>query len=184
MSMTLQEKFINLSNSNKKSDRFYAQFLGLPENVSNILGRQLKMIGRPEINFASEIVRRRGYTYKDKQEVTFEPISASFFDDENSITSMLLYAQVFRQINKYPDVFGQTDAGDERDYRFDIKVDYYNSIGEKTETIILRDCFISSLAHGDTMYSTDEDKELTVTIEFDNLDIPTFDEFSKVLKRA
>ena len=160
------------------------KFYKLPENVSNILGRQLKMIGRPEINFEAEVQRYRGNTYKEKMNATFEPISASFSDDENGVTSTLLYAQVMRQLNKYPDVFGNMDAVNQRDYKFDIEIDYYNASGEKTDTVVLVNCFISSISHGDNMYSDDTEKEITVTFEFDNLDMPMFDEVEGALKKG
>ena len=62
-----------------------------------------------------------------------------FKDDEESVTSMFLYAQIFRQLNKHSDVFGQNDAGKERTFTFGIKVQFFNSLQEPVEEYILKD---------------------------------------------
>lgn len=179
--MSLSESLATLQNKNKRSDNFHITFYNYPESMGNILGRQAKSITRPNIRFNEMTMRRRGFTYKTKEDVIFDPVTVSFFDDDDSYTSTILYAQVMRQLNRHTDIFGQDDAGTERDYRFDLKIDFYNANQVIVETFILRKCFIQELQHEEHSLDQDDEKGLSITLEYDNIDVESFDKLKEIL---
>lgn len=183
---TLEERFLNLNNKTKRSDNFIVEFLGLPENVSNILGRQVKNIVRPTISFNPAETRFRGARYQDKGSVEFQPTTISFFDDEGAITSTLLYAQVFRQLNKFKDINGlPPDANfKEREYKFSVRVKLYDSQEEIVEEYVLKNCFVTEISHFDPEMTDDTETVLNVTIAFDNVGIKIFDEYLEFLDES
>lgn len=173
--LSLQDRLTNMTNNSRRNDNFYTTFYGIPENISNVLGRQVKSVTRPTFEIQTTDVRRRGAIYKDKQNLYFTPVSIAFYDDDASVTGTFLYMQLFRQQNKYQDKYGKWDL--ERDYRFDIKVETYNSHNHVTEGFILRDCFIQSINHSDPVIADSSNCEIVVMVEFDNVDILVFDEY-------
>jgi len=173
--MTFEERLLNMNEKNRRVDNFYVTFYGIPENIANILGRQVKSITRPTINYEVENTRHRGNTYKDKQKLTFEPVTLAVYDDENSVTSTFVYVQLFRQQGKYTDKFGQ--MGLDRNYRFDIKVEVFNSSNQAVEGYYLRDCFVQNVDHSDPVIASADECEIILSIEYDNLDILIFDEY-------
>ena len=177
----LDHYMTNLSLHDRKVDSFYASFLGMPENVSDILSRQLIDCSRPDLNFEFSEFSHRGNRYKDKAFVRFEPITLRFADDENSITSHVLYGQIFRQLNKHPDIFGNIDAGEDREIRFGIKLELFNSTDKVVEAYQFDKCFISSLKHADSSITDKSDSSIDVTIQFDNISILTFDQWIEVI---
>lgn len=180
--MTWDERLQNMNEKNRRNDAFYVTFLGIPENISNILGRQVKSLTRPTFEFMITDKRYRGEVYKDRENLNYTPMSVTFYDDENSIVSAFLNMQVFRQLNKQTDKFGRW--GVDRDYRFDIQIQLFNSSKQCTEEFIVRRCFIQSLNHSDPDISDDSDCEITVMFEFDNIDIKLFDELLSVNVRS
>ena len=166
---------VTLNNKNKRSDNFYLTFYNIPESMGNILGRQAKNITRPGLNFEPFEQHRRGFTYKDKGKVAFDNVTMMFFDDEDNFTSNIIYAQVMRQLNRHTDVFGSYDAVDDREYRFDVKAEFYNSTGLVTESYTFKRCFISSVQHEDHNLDSDEEKSITVILEYDNLEVNSID---------
>ena len=171
----LEKKLVNFTDKNKRNDSILVTFFGLPENMANILGRQVKSVTRPTFEVQTYDTRFRGNTYKDKENITMTPISVAFYDDENSITTNILYMQLFRQLNKYPDKFGI--EGKDRNYRFDMKVELFNAEREVTDAFIVKSCFIQSINHSDPDMADSADTEIVVMIEFDNVDIKVIDEF-------
>lgn len=171
---------INRNNKSRKADDFYVTFMKLPENVSNILGRQTKRISRPNLTFETSIINRRHNAYNEMNQVRFEPVTLSFFDDENGLLSQTLYIQLFRQLNRGEDITGRWDVLD-RDYKFDVKMEMFNSVGDVVEGYVLRDCFISSMDHNDAE-TTDEDtlSEINVTLTYNNIDFFIVDKYVKL----
>ena len=168
---------INRNNKNRKADQFYVTFFKLPENVSNLFGRQTKSIGRPSLQFQTSNINRRYNQYTDMHQVRFDPVNIVMFDDENGITSQALYIQLFRQMNRGEDVFGRWPELD-RDYRFDIRVELFNASGERTEGYVLKNCFFSEISHTE-VNTTDEDtdNEINLTVTYDNIEYLIVDEY-------
>lgn len=168
-----------MNEKNRRVDDFYVTFYGLPENIANVLGRQVKSVTRPTFEYQTAETHHRGNVYKDKQNLTYTPVSVALYDDENSITGTFMYMQLFRQQNKFTDLFGKW--GMDRDYRFDMKVETFNAAGQVTEGFILKDCFIQSINHSDPVISEDTECEIVIMVEFDNIDILLFDEYVSVM---
>lgn len=179
MTLTVQEKIVNSNNKNRKVDNFYTSFFGIPENISNVLGKQVKSISRPTFEIMTSNRRHRSRTHKNPTNVTMTPVTIAFHDDEEAITSMFLYAQLFRQIGKHVDKFGET--GTSGNYKFDIKVECFNANNKVTEGFIIRDCFIQNISHSDPILASEEDCEINVTIEFDDIDILVFDTYINMI---
>lgn len=173
----MSEPLFTFNANRKRIDNFYVTFLSIPENITNVLGRQVQSITRPNISFDRFETKFRRNTYQNSGQVRFDPISVVFKDDEESVTSMFLYAQVFRQLNKHVDVFGQNDAGKERKFTFGMKVQFLNSLSEVVEEYIMNDCFIEEINHTDPLISEDTENEITVSIAYDNIDILVFDRY-------
>lgn len=169
-----EEMIINRSMNAKKADNFYVSFLKLPENVSNILGRQIKSIQRPEIEIQYQSNFHKGMQRFDKQNLLFAPVSMVFTDDEAGLTSMLLYSHVMRQQNKLPDLYGREEVLD-RDYRFDVKMQTFDSRDRMTEGYTLKSCFIVNLSHSEPMMASSESNEITVMLAYDNIDFDIVD---------
>lgn len=178
MALTLEEKLVNFNSKNRRNDAFYVKFYGIPENFSNVLGKQVKNIVRPNIDMVTTNISKRGATYKDSQKITLAPVTLTFNDDEESIVSMFTYVQLFRQMNRYPDKFGIMDMG--RDYKFDIEVILYNSNNEETEKFKLVGCFIQNINHSDPNLSDSSETEISVTVDYDNIDYWLFDQYVSI----
>lgn len=172
---SLQQRLENLTNKSRRNDSFQVTFFGLPENIANILGRQVKSVSRPTFEYMTTDLRHRGNVYKDKQNLTFTPVTISMYDDEAAITSTFVYMQMFRQQNKYQDKYGKWDM--ERDYFFDVKVETFNAKGEATEGFVLKQCFIQNVNHSDPVISDSTECEVVISIEFNNIDVLVFDEY-------
>lgn len=176
--LSMEERLIHFNNKNRRNDAFYVTFLGVPENISNVLGKQVKNLTRPNIDVQTGQLSRRSATFKDHQRISLTPVVITFFDDENSITSTFMYVQMFRQMNRYPDKMGTMDLG--RDYKFDIRVQLHNSKDQVTEEFIMRGCFIQNINHSDPNVSDDSETEISVTFEYDNVDYKLFDEWVSI----
>jgi hypothetical protein len=168
-------------------DSFYCRFFKLPENVGNVMGRQVKSISRPEITFDIDPVNFKKFNYQHPGRVTFSPVLVEFFDDENSVLSSLLYVQIMRQLNRYKDLMNvPPDRLDpsERDYRFDIQVDLYNSKREVTESFILHSCYISSLSHQQPEIVDDGITTISVELTYHNVSYKIVDSYVKMLEEG
>lgn len=172
-----------LNNKSHRADKFSVKVLNIPENISNLLGRQVKSFMRPNINFMQTETNFRGNVYKDKGKVALPSTTITLYDDENAVTSALVYMQVFRQINQYRDRMGRKEGTDDlhREYKFDIEVTFYTSRDEEAEAILLTGCFIQSVEHTPSEMTDSSDTEIILTIEYDNMAIKVFDEFIEVI---
>lgn len=168
---------INRNNKDRKADQFYVSFLKLPENVSNLLGAQTKRIGRPNLTFETSNINRRHNNYTDMHQIRFDPVNLTLFDDENGLVSQYIYIQLFRQLNRGEDVFNRWPDL-ERDYRFDVKMELFNSSDQVVEGYVLRNCFFSSVEHTELETTTDTtDSEINLTLTYDNIDFFIVDEY-------
>lgn len=178
------EFLLTIPNKSKRIDNFYVKFYNVPENYSNVLGRQVKAITRPSLRFSQFEQRQRQSIQKAKGKIEFDEITITFKDDAESITSMILYAQIMRQANRHSDIFGQNDGGKERNYKFDLEVEMYDPTGTRVvEGYKLSECWIMSIDHSDPLMSDSSENEITVVLNFDNIDIYVFDRYLK-LKEA
>lgn len=168
---------LNRSNNDKRQDNFYVSFFNISENVGNYLGKQVKEVTRPNITIEYGEMRQRGNKFANPAQLVFTPVQITFADDEESLTSMLLYAQIMRQRERYNHDVDQIFGSSERKFKFGVKVQLFNSHHEETEGYILKDCFITSIEHSQKMYSGEQANTITVSIQFDNIDVKVFDRY-------
>lgn len=178
MATKLQRLLINRKDQQKKSDRFYVSFYGINDNVGNYLGTQVKSVTRPDVDINSISHQRRGAEFQDTGLLRFSDVSITFTDDEESVTNMLLYAQLMRQKKKYKGELDYVFVGDSREtYKFSIQIEMHNSLGDVTEGYKLTGCFIKSITHSQQIYATDDANDITVTLAYDNIEVLIFDQY-------
>src|SRR4030066_245320 len=127
----------NRSLLNKTVDSFYVSFYGMNSNIANILGRQVRSLERPVINFNNYDIIHKGVKQHGNGTLFFETISIEFVDDENSLANFVLYDQIKRQTGVNSPSF--------EDSKFQIGVKIYDSRDRVVEEFTLKGCFIQML---------------------------------------
>jgi hypothetical protein len=178
---TVRERYntlLNRNNQEKRQDNFLVSFFDFDENAGNFLGRQVKSVTRPSMTVEVSNSKHKGNEYSNPGQLKLEPITVTFRDDENSITSMLLYAQLMRQREKYQDEVDHVlTKHNDKEMKFGLKVQMFNSQSEETEAYILRDAFITSIEHSELIMSSETTNEITIRLVYDNIEVKVFDRF-------
>lgn len=150
----------------KNVNDFHCSFLLLPENVSNVLGRQIRAIDRPSLQFDQIPIGQKNVKQQTVGAILFDPLQMEFLDDANSLVLTALYSQMFRQaghrVNKNDKV------GD--DARFEIKVDVYSPDETIVESFKLLNCLITAITSSQAIYSSSEPNIISVTVVYDMVD--------------
>ena len=167
MTITNTQHF-NRSLVNKKIDRFYVSFYKLPENISNILGRQVESFERPSPTFSPNDIRYKGVDQKSVATMEFQELSIIFKDDNSSFVNTAIYTQLYRQT-------GQIPVPSFDDAKFDINVKCFDGQNNINEEFTIINCFIMSVSHNENIYSDATDNKVTVTIGFDTVDYKLVD---------
>lgn len=179
-----QKAIANVNNAAKPVDGFSVEFYGIPENEGNLLGRYIKSISRPNIEFMSSQFRYRDSTFKDKENVNLSPVTATFVDDHNGIVTAILYNQVARQMNKTADRNGNIKfaSPDDREYKFGVRYKILNLNREVVEEYEITNCFINALEHSVPMHGDTGKGEVILTLEYDNMTVYHADRFAAFLR--
>ena len=151
----------NRSLLNKTVDSFYAKFYRLNENVINILGRQIKSIERPAMNF--NVIERynKGIKTYETGRIEFQPISISFSDDDKSLANNAIYTQLYKQAMK--SYLGEDDT-------FDIEVNCYAGDDSIVENFTLKKCIIITVSHSENIYDASTDNLINITVQCETVD--------------
>lgn len=182
------KRITSLDTRTRTSEKFYVEFLKYPENLSNFLGRQVKSFQRPEVGFDVISTPRRSSDFVDQGKLTMQPVQFELWDDENSITSTLLHLQILRQSNLWNDVNNTSVESRsnelERDYRFEIRVNFLNAMDEVVETVTLTHCFISAMGY--SPYDV-TDKEgngiINIQVTYENFSTSILDDYTEFQQR-
>lgn len=162
---------INRDLTTKKIDRFVVSLYRLPENIQNILAEHVRSISRPILMInESETYQKRGRIAHSAR-VSYNPITIEFYDDNQSMVVDSLFKQIYRQLGRSTEAFG--DSHGHRLYdtaKFDMGIKCYNTFGKNVEEYILKDCFISSLNPNDMNVSADTDSTISIELTFDDLE--------------
>tara|TARA_B100000700_G_C14517231_1_gene611434 strand:+ start:126 stop:470 length:345 start_codon:yes stop_codon:yes gene_type:complete len=105
-----------------------------------------------------------------------------FYDDENSVVSMFLYAQMFRQKHMLSDAVGRQGNDRSFDFRFSVKIEILNPVGEVVESFKMMDCVINEIEHSVPVVADDEENEITATVEYDDVDFDVFERYQEMIK--
>lgn len=146
----------------KTVDSFYVSFYGMPANVANILGRQVKSFERPVINFNSYELNNKNIKQYGNSTLFFETISITFIDDENSLVTHCLYDQLKKQTGVSAPSFEKS--------KFNINVKCYDSRESVIEQFTLKGCWIAMMQHSELIFSDSTANTITAQIRFDNVD--------------
>lgn len=171
-------KLANRSLVPKKVDNFYCKFF-LPDNISNLLGRAVKSITRPTISIDTSNIYHRGMRYVEKSQPLFNPVSVTLQDDESGLVSLVVYAHIMRQENLLADLYGR-DGPLDREYRFDVKVETFDSRDRVTEAYVLKRCMISEVEHTQPIIQGEENNEITIQLSYDNIDFLIVDQYESL----
>lgn len=155
---------------NKKGDQFYIKFFRLPENYANILGRQVKSMERPVVNFETHDIFNKGVKNTSTDKIAFDSVSVTFADDDAALVNKVLYEQIRRQNGLA--VSAYTDS-----ISFEIVVETYDAKDVLVEKITLQECFIRNVTHSEAIAASSEDNIITAEIIFNGLcyDFPVLD---------
>ena len=146
----------NRSLLNKAVDRFYCLFYRLNDNHSNILGRQIKSISRPSMNFNMVEIYNKGIKGYESGRIEFQPIDITFSDDEESLAAEAIYTQLYKQAQK--SYLGEEDT-------FDIEVKCYAGNDTIAEQFTLKNCLIVSVSHAEHIYEQSTDNIITISVQ-------------------
>lgn len=159
----------NRSLLTKTVNDFYVSFFKMPENESNILGRQIKSIERPNLTFQQYQIEYKGVKQYGNGRIDFAPISVTFEDDENSLATRALYYQLYRQSGQKAPSFENSE--------FEMSVKAYNASQEVVEEFKLKNCFISTINHSENVYSDSTGNIISISVVFDTVEytFPDYD---------
>lgn len=157
---------INRSLEPKRIDQFYVKFLEMPDNDSNILGRQVTSIERPSLTLQQTEINHKGVPIYHHGNVLFNEISIVFIDDDCSLVNKVLYDQIVcRQMGRGKGEKGFTEA------RFSIQIECYSANGTPIESYRLKQAFFTSISHSQQIYSDSQGmNEITVGVRYTDLE--------------
>lgn len=148
---------INQNLESRRNDSFYVTFLSLPSNQANVLGRQVKELDFPIINFSPIEIKYKTNIQKHTTVATFDEISIQFEDDIAGITIRILYDILYAQADKKQDLF-------------DIKIALLDHNGMQTSQVHMKECFIQTVAQSQLSYQNTERSNISVTFVYYNID--------------
>ena len=151
-------RHINQNLEAKRNDNFYLNFKGISENKSNLLGRQVREMEMPIINFTPIEPRHKANIQKFSTIANFDEISIQFEDDISGLTYRALYGLVKEQVSQSHELFG-------------IDIHLTDGNGDITDTIMLKECFIQTLSASQLTYQESGSKSIiSVTFAYYNID--------------
>lgn len=163
----LSTRIINAGSSIQQSNRFNVRFLGLPDNISDFLSRQVKNVAPPAITFQTMQHNNRRAQFQDVGKIESEILSITLAGDDEGIADAILMSQIFRQ--KGEEISGFD--GIKSNAKFDVKIEILDTRGEVTRFEIYHKCFISSLQKPDLENSEAGMNALyTLTIQYDSIE--------------
>ena len=146
----------------KTVEKFYVSFYQMPENISNILGREVMSISRPNLTFTEYEIRNKGIKQAGETVIDYTTVDIIFYDDMNSLVNHALYEQVLRQTHQSTQVHTTS--------RFDVGVKIYAADGKVVEEFRLKNCYINSITHSEQIYADSTNNNITVSVTFNDLD--------------
>jgi len=155
---------LNRNLQTKTTDKFYVKFLGVDENTSNILGRQIYSIERPIINFDITELREKMIPSYIHSIVRFDPITIDFRDDVDGAVSKILYDSLIAQ-------------NDHQLEEFEIRIEVLDNTHTVVDYYTLKRCYIQNVVGSPLNYSDNTKATITVTIGFETVDFDNTFEF-------
>jgi len=155
---------LNRNLQTKTTDKFYVKFLGVDENTSNILGRQVMSVERPVINFDMSELREKMIPSYIHSIIRFDPITIDFRDDVNGAVTKILYDSLIAQ-------------NDHTLEDFDIRIEVLDNVYTVVDYYILKRCYIQNVVGSGLNYADSTDALISVTIGFETVEFDNTFEF-------
>ena len=153
---------VNRSLHPKTSEKFYVSFHKMPENISNILGREVQMTTRPVFTFNEFEIKNKGIKNAGNVKIDYQPIDITFVDDTCSLVNFALYEQLKRQSGTEPLAY--------QNALFEILIKIYSAEGIIVETMLLKYCRIQSISHSEQVYADSTNNIVSVSLAFNECD--------------
>lgn len=174
---TITQDQLNRSVVDKRVDRFYASFYKFPENISNLLGRQLVQMERPSVTFNTFQTKFKSTTQTNSAQLGFQPIRLQFKDDNLNLVNTVLYNQIFRQLGMLDTSDAQIASSTAQTFlnanildraKFDIGVKVYGPLDEIVEQYTIMGCFIVGITHSQNLYASSDNNLIVCQIAYNN----------------
>lgn len=160
----LRTKILNASTEPYKSDRFNVRFLGITENLSDFLSRQVRSI-TPRITLFQPVshATRKSMMY-DSGKIQPEPFTISWVVDNQGIVDAIIMAQIFRQQGEI--IEGIFDGSN----KFDIVVEMMDARGDVARRQAYRNCIINNYDSGQLDNLSPINVLASATVNYDRVD--------------
>lgn len=167
----LKTKIINGSSQRQSSDRFNVRFLGIIDNISDFISRQVINVTPRTISFENTTQNTKKAQFRDPGRIQTETLSVNFAPDDEGILETIIMMQIMRQ--KGVTVTEFSEGGNET---FDVKIEYYNIKGEVTHYELYKKCFIQSLDKPELTTQTAQGTQMSTTIAYDSVSYSFLDQ--------
>ena len=161
--MMTSVKDINRALTEKSVNHFYCTFLKVDKNSANILGRQVKSIGRPNLNYNDPKYRHKGHRVSEPGRIDFGDVTLVFFDDAESLVTKAIYRQLYKQSGRVPNI-------SHKGIPFDINVKVHTPDHRLAEEYTLKECWIISVDHSEQIYADSTNNYITCRIRYNTAD--------------
>ena len=123
----------------KTIEKFYVSFYGMTENISNILGSEVMSLERPNLTFNDMDIYNKGKRFSNNALIHYQPLTITFYDDDQSLVNYALINQVKKQTFKV-----------EGDDYFEIHTKIYSPNGSIPEEFTLKHCHIQNITYSES----------------------------------
>jgi hypothetical protein len=152
----------------KLKHRFRVIVYNFGDNTGLInVTRQVVTAGRPSINYNETPLHSYNNIVYIAQKPEWSTIEVVVRDDITNLVTSSISSQVQKQMNHY----SQSAASAASNYKFQMELQILDGTMNGFNTLeswYLEGCYLTSVAYGDTDYSSSDPVTITMTIRYDN----------------
>lgn len=152
----------------KLKHRFRVIVYNFGDNTGLInVTRQVVTAGRPSINYNETPLHSYNNIVYIAQKPEWQTIEVVLRDDITNLVTSSVSSQVQKQMNHY----SQSAASAASNYKFQMELQILDGTMNGFNTLeswYLEGCYLTSIAYGDTDYSSSDPVTITMTIRYDN----------------
>jgi len=161
-------ELLNRSMNVMKEGDFYVSFLNLPNNLSNVLGRQVISVDPPSLSVqVVEKPSRQKTTYPSQGRFDVGDLTIEFRPDSFGIVMDVLFRQFLYQN-------GMIDIEDDKSAigkTFDVQLEFLTPTNVQNQIITYRKCFLNDIAMPSLTTGGNQETSMSVTFSVENIDI-------------
>jgi len=143
----------------KTVEKFYVSFFDMSENISNILGREVMSLERPNLTFNEFSIHNKGKRWTNGARIEYQPLTIIFFDDDKSLVNNALTEQLRKQSYEL----------DSDNFKFSISTKIFTYNSNVAEKFTLNDCHIQAITQTESTYLDSTISTISVTITYNKL---------------